>query len=63
MPKAKSDSNAALTQKVLAAEARAEQARARATLVRAQVEVKGKVITYDYSNGQPKMKVVDRPKK
>jgi hypothetical protein len=60
MPKSKTDSNAALAQKLLAAEAKAAQAQARVSLTRAQIEVKGKQITYDWKNGEGKLKVVDR---
>lgn len=55
-------SNAALTQKVIQAEAKVDQARAKANLVKAQIEVKGKQISYDWNNGISIPKVVDAPK-
>ena len=68
----RSPSNAALTQKIQkadaaanAARARADAASARAQLTRAQIESKGKAVTYDYGKdmrGPGVIKVVDIPK-
>ena len=59
---ANKNSNAALTQKVIAAEAKVEMARAQANLVRAKIEVTGRTVTYDYRDGVSIPKVVDSPK-
>jgi len=59
----KGNSNAALTQKVIQAQAKVQQAQARANLIQAQIEVKGKQITWDYRGPGPSVpKVVDAPK-
>ncbi len=55
-------SNAALTQKVVDARAKVDQARAKANLVEAQIEVKGKKVVYDWNHGVETVKVVDAPK-
>lgn len=54
--------NASLTKRVIAAEAKVDQARAKANLVKAQIEVKGKQVTYDWKDGMSIPKVVDAPK-
>lgn len=52
-------SNAALTKQVRAADAKVQQAQAQANLVRAQIEVSGKSVVYDYCKpGAPAVKVV-----
>lgn len=55
-------SNIALTQKVVEARAKVDQARAKANLVEAQIEVKGKKVVYDWNHGVETVKVVDAPK-
>ena len=63
MAKQSAPSNAALAQKIVAAQAKAAQAQAKVDLVRAQIEVKGKQVVYDWGkDGATKIKVVDRPK-
>jgi len=52
-------SNAALTKKVVTAQAQVDIARAKADLVKAKIEVQGKRIAYDYKNGVSTVKVVD----
>jgi hypothetical protein len=58
-PKGKTESNAALTKKLLAAQSVAATASAKADLVAAQIRVKGKDIQYDWEKGGAP-KVVDR---
>lgn len=58
-PAPKAPSNANLTKAVRAADATAREAQAKANLVRAQIEVHGKQVTYDWKDGQAVVKVVD----
>ena len=56
----KSQSNTDLQEKINAAQSKAAIAQAKVNLVRAQIEVKGKAVVYDYKDGRESLKVVDR---